>query len=372
MFRKTAPPSGAPRREPANGISVTDAGPCQKSVRLRLDPEAIQPVRAAVISEFQKQATLAGFRKGKAPVHLVERQYAQAIQEELLHRITKQSLERAVTEHQLRPVGPFEVHRADLTADGLQLEATVEVEPLFELAQYKQIRLTRPSAEVTPQEMEQGMASVQDSMAQMEPAGEGQPKQRNVPPLDDELAKDLGFESLERLRTHVGAKLREQKRAAQAEALEDALCDELLKRHAMDVPPKLIAHQAQRLTQDFKARLLLAGIPEVQLEDEVKKFTEQLRDSAQRRVKLGFILDRIAAQESITVSEGEVVERLWQLARRWNKDPAEVRKMFDARGLWPSVMTTIRQEKTIRRLLSEAAITDAVPASLAAPESATR
>jgi FKBP-type peptidyl-prolyl cis-trans isomerase (trigger factor) len=74
-------------------------------------------------------------------------------------------------------------------------------------------------------------------------------------------------------------------------------------------------------------------------------------------VKLAFILDRIAAQGSITVTQDELVARLWQLAQRWKKDPAEVRKIFDAQGLWPSVVSTIRQENTIAFLLSAAAVT---------------
>ncbi|MBI2495043.1 MAG: hypothetical protein HYW10_00510, partial [Candidatus Omnitrophica bacterium] len=113
------------------------------------------------------------------------------------------------------------------------------------------------------------------------------------------------------------------------------------------------------LTRDFKVRLLLAGTPEEQLNEEVAKFTAQLRTSAERHVKLAFILERIATQESIAVTQDELVGRLWQLAQRWKKDPAEVRKILDAQQLWPSVASAIRQEKTITFLMSAAAINSA-------------
>ena len=163
------------------------------------------------------------------------------------------------------------------------------------------------------------------------------------------------------LKEHVAAKLLEQQRAAQAQGLEAALCDELLARHPFEVPPRLVAHQTERLTRDFKVRLLLSGVPEEELDGRVTQFAEQLRTSAARHVKLGFILERIAAQESVTVTQDEPVKRLWQLAQRWKKDPAQVRQVFDAQGLWPSVVSAIRQEKTMTVLLSAASITEEGP-----------
>ena len=378
MFRKATAPKPTSN---ASAATVTDTAPCEKSLRVRVAPVEIAPVRRAVLAEFQRQATLRGFRKGKAPAELVERQYAKDIQDETLHRVTKQAFERAAQEHALKPVGPFEIRAADFTeADGLKLEATVEVEPAFDLGTYTGIPLTRTPEAVTPEEMAQALASLQGSLAQLVPAatqgapavppparsephetgGEhaqaGEAKERQLPPVDDELAKDLGFESLEKLKAHVEAKLLEQKRTAQARALEAALCDALLARHTFEVPSRLVAHQTERLTRDFKARLLLSGVTEEQVAKETEQFAQQLRTSATQHVKLGFILDRVAAKESVAVGQDELMKRLWQLAQRWKKDPAEVRKLFDAQGLWPSVVSSLRQEKTIALLLASAHI----------------
>ena len=345
--------------------SITDTAPCEKSLRVRVKRDGLAPVRAVVLAEFQKDATVPGFRKGKVPAERVERQFAKAIHDETLHRATKQALAQVAQSHDLKPVGPFELKAANFSeTDGLTLEATVEVEPSFALAEYRGIPLSRASGEVTPEEMAGALAKLQESMAQLVPAGEGKPKERQVPPVDDELAKDLGFESLGKLQGHVKAKLSEQKRAALAQQTESALYDELLERHAFEVPPRLVSHQTERLTRDFKVRLLLSGMSEEQADQEAGKFTEQLRTSAQRHVKLGFILERIAAKESLAVAQHELVDRLWQLSQRWKKDPAEVRKHFDAQGLWPSVVSTIRQEKTTAWLLSVAVVRDASSSSV--------
>ena len=104
MFKKAA-------RSPESWAkaTITDAAPCQKAVRLQVASGVIAPVRSAVLAEFQKQAALPGFRKGKAPAPLVERHYAKDIQDETLHRVTKQAFEQAAKDHDLKPVGPFEV-----------------------------------------------------------------------------------------------------------------------------------------------------------------------------------------------------------------------------------------------------------------------
>lgn len=364
MFRKAARPAtptpGSTPPAKGNRASITETAPCQKSLKLHVGQEGLAPIRASVLAEFQRQAVLPGFRKGKAPVDLIQKQYAQNIHEETLSRATKQACEEAVKTYELKPVGPFEISAANFSeTDGLTLEARVEVEPAFAVGDYKGIPLKRPPLAVTADERDKALAGLQESMMQLVPAGEGKEKERRVPALDDELAKDLGFENLEKLNVHVEAKLREQKQAAQTEALESDLCDALLQRHVFEVPPRLVVKQSERLTRDFKVRLLMSGIAEDKVEEEAKKFTDQLRTSAERQVKLAFILDRIATKESVTVTQDELVKRLWELSQRWKKDPAEVRKMFDAQGLWPSVISNIRQEKTMAWLLAAAMVTDA-------------
>lgn len=338
-------------------LSVNDSAPCQKKLKLRVKIEAIQPIRAAVLAEFQREAALPGFRKGKAPTELIEKQYGKSIQDETLNRVTKTTLEETTKAKALKPVGPFEVSSANFSdADGFTFEATVEVEPTFDLGVYKGIEVPETSDAVTPEELEKALKSLQESAAELVPGESAEAaKEKKIPALDDELAKDLGLKDLASLKEHVEAKLKEQKRAAQALDKEAALSDELIKRHVFDVPKRLVEHQTEKLTRDFAMRLLFSGVAEDKVKEELAKFTDQLRTSAERHVKLLFILDRIADKESVTVEQQELVEHLWQLSQRWKKDPAEVRKTLDAQGLWGSVHSAIRHEKTMNLLLAAAA-----------------
>lgn len=346
-------------------VQVSQAAACQQKLQISLAAEAVAPVREVVLREFQKEANIAGFRKGKAPKELVAQRYPSEIREETLRRLTRQVFEQVTKEHKLKPVGPFEVTQLKFDEGaGLELEAQVETEPDFTLAEYKGLPLAKASVAVSPEELQQALASLQESAAELVPAGEGQPKEKRVPALDDEFAKDVGFEHLQELRGHLEAKIREQKNAAQQQALEQALCEALLARHQFDVPPGLVEKQAQRLTRDFQVRMLLSGRSEEQVKDELAKYTEQLRTNAARLVKLAFVLDRIAEQEAISITQDEVLERMWQLSRRWGKDPAEVRRLLDERGLWSSVLSSIRQDKTVALLLKEAQVKESEQSSL--------
>jgi trigger factor len=349
---------------------------------ISISPDAIKPARERVLKEFQRETTIAGFRKGKAPTNLVDRKYAEQIREELIRRLTREAFEKTAQEHKLRPVGPFEVMKLEFDeAKGLTVEAQVEVEPDFKLGDYRGIKVKKVAVAVAPEERQQALQRIQESMAELVPAEgaatpegqaaptdaglastEGQPapetssKQKRVPALDDELAKDAGFESLVKLEEHVDAQLRESKQAEQTREVEKSLFDELLGRHKFEVPASLIQMQTERLTRDFQLRLLMSGMSEEQAAQELAKYTEQLRNNALRHVKLSFILDRIAEQEQLTVTQDELVDRLFKLARRWGKEPAEVRRLLDSQGLWPSVLSSIRQEKTANFLMDVAQV----------------
>ena len=370
FFSRKSP--AAPAQKPAKGanasmrVTVKQPGPCQQHLTIHLAPEMVAPVRETIVKEFQKGAVLDGFRKGKAPADRVERAYPAQIREETVRRLTRHAFEQVATDRKLKPIGPFEVIKLDFDeAKGLDVEAQVEVEPEFALAEYKGIALKKIPVHILPEELDKALARLQESAAQLVPKGEGEPKEKQLPALDDEFAKDMGLETLPQLRSHIELTLQEHKKTEQAQALEQALCEVLTERHRFEVPPGLVGHQTERLRRDFQTRLLLNGIPEAEVGAHVEKYGEQLKTNAAKLVKLAFILDRIAEHEQLSITQEEVVERLWKLAKQWNRDPVEVRRMLDAKGMWSSVLSSIRQDKTIAWLLNAAKIEEPVGAPVA-------
>ena len=77
------------------------------------------------------------------------------------------------------------------------------------MRQLQGLSLTRQAVTVTEEEGNKALEQLRESMAQMVPSADGKTKEKQVPPLDDELAKDLGQESLAKLKEHIEARLRE-------------------------------------------------------------------------------------------------------------------------------------------------------------------
>ena len=137
-------------------VEMTESAPCQRSLSVTVGVEAYEPIRNGVVKQFQKESTIKGFRKGKAPLAIVEKNYAMNIQQETLERATQQAFDTAAKVHELKPVGPFEISDSDFSDDkGLTLKATVDIQPEFELGEYKGIKLERKAIEITEEDKDQ-------------------------------------------------------------------------------------------------------------------------------------------------------------------------------------------------------------------------
>src|SRR3989338_5126032 len=86
-------------------VAVKQPQPCHYVFTIQLGAQAIKPVREAVLQEVAREATIAGFRKGKAPKALVEQHHPAVIREETLRRLTRQVVEQVTTDRKLKQIG---------------------------------------------------------------------------------------------------------------------------------------------------------------------------------------------------------------------------------------------------------------------------
>ncbi len=135
-------------------------------------------------------------------------------------------------------------------------------------------------------------------------------KEKNVPVLDDEFAKDLGLDSLATLKTKLRENLeREQKQASQAD-VEKQIIEKLLEEHQFAVPPSLAKGQLQSLVQRQSSRLLQQGVPQAEVDKALAKATPELQKQAEKDIRLAYILNAIANEESIDVSDEEISAKI--------------------------------------------------------------
>ena len=194
-------------------------------------------------------------------------------------------------------------------------------------------------------------------------------KERVLPALDDEFAKDAGveFSSLEDLRQHLRARLLKQQEEIAQGDLTDKIMLKLLEAHDFEVPNRLVAYEINALikeTEDNLERrspgmtLEAAGITHEQL-------TEQYKDAAIRRVKGDFLLKKIAAQENITLTDEDMNNAFERVGKVYGMSVADVKQYFRKREDLLPFMNELLSEKIVAFLRAEAVITKA-PAAAAA------
>lgn len=115
-------------------------------------------VESEINSRLQKAAKtmrLDGFRPGKVPMRVIKQRYGAGVRQEVVGEVMSQSFHEAVTQEKLRPAGQPSIEPKRLEAGkDLEFVATFEIFPEIELADMTGIAVTRPSAEVKDEDVE--------------------------------------------------------------------------------------------------------------------------------------------------------------------------------------------------------------------------
>lgn len=183
-------------------------------------------------------------------------------------------------------------------------------------------------------------------------------KERILPNLDDEFAKDLHRDSLEALKKEVFAELEHRMRMSIEVDLENQLLNKLVSEYQFKLPPSLVKRQLAYMVEDAKEKLHQRGFPKVELDKKDKEFEEKFSDDAVRRVRVLFILDEIARIENIDVTDEDVTEAYKAIAAQTSQTEERVKEYYEKEDLVDNLKEKLREDKTIKFLLKEAKITE--------------
>jgi trigger factor len=182
-------------------------------------------------------------------------------------------------------------------------------------------------------------------------------KEKILPVLDDEFAKDLGdYSSLEELKVKLKEEIEREKKLALERQLKDQMVDQLLQKNTFEIPESLVGEQLKALVSNTKLRLATQGVSLDKLGVSEEKLQEDYRETAMRQVRTFLILEKIAGQEGITVTDEEVEDRLKEISERTHQKFDVVKRYYEKNGLIPEVEAGIMNEKTLNFLLEKANI----------------
>ena len=177
--------------------------------------------------------------------------------------------------------------------------------------------------------------------------------------LNDELAKTFGAESLDNLKEMVKTNLEGQYGARTRQKIKRQLLDQLDEMHKFDLPPTLVEQEFNNVWQQVEQDMKQSGQTfddGDQTEEEAKA---EYQTIAERRVRLGLLMQEIGTEASIDVTEQEMQGALMQRLRQF---PGQEQEVFDFYRNNPEAMASIRapvyEEKVVDHILTSATITD--------------
>lgn len=161
-----------------NDIQITPTGdePGAKTLKVEIPAERVKTAEQTATSEYAKRVKLRGFRKGKAPLAVVRKQYRDAIREQVIRDLIGESWKAAVEQENLKPIADPGVRDLKFEDDApVTFELVVEVMPELTLDRIGNFKLTRKENPVTDEGVDQQIEEVRFQRASWVPVEEGRP-----------------------------------------------------------------------------------------------------------------------------------------------------------------------------------------------------
>lgn len=154
---------------------LIEHSPTRKEVRIEIDQAQVTTARARVTANYARQASVPGFRPGRAPENIIKQKFKDEIRQDALRELVPEAVQQAASEHNLQPLGEPEIQFADedqiknFGNGDLKLNAQFEVLPDFELGKYQGLELTRRTRPVTDEDVEEVIGNLREAAAALTP-----------------------------------------------------------------------------------------------------------------------------------------------------------------------------------------------------------
>ena len=160
-------------------------------------------------------------------------------------------------------------------------------------------------------------------------------KEKEIPVLDDEFAKDVSeFDTLDELKADLEKKIAEEQEKAAQQAFTDALMEQVAEGITVEIPDAMVENQTKQFIENFKMQLAQQGIPyEEYLKmtgTEEAKLMEEAREPALRQVRMDLAMAAIIKAENLTASDEEVEGEYTKMAEQYSMDIEMVKKYLPA------------------------------------------
>lgn len=165
-----------------------------------------------------------------------------------------------------------------------------------------------------------------------------------LPEVNDEFAKRLGYESLEKMRDEIREYIIKENEKASEDELEWKIIEEIYSRTQFELPRTLVEEKITKIAQSFK------------YDPNNEEVRNSLRKLAEDLVKKEIILKNLIEQEGFEVTDEELSKHIQEKAKTYRLDPEKYRKELERRGLLDSLKDEILRNKAMEFLKNSARV----------------
>ncbi len=181
-------------------------------------------------------------------------------------------------------------------------------------------------------------------------------RKRNIPELTDEVAEQMGFDSVGEMRSYLRGRLQSRMESEAQQNMRRQIEDFLLENTELDVPEGVANRHASQIIQRRYLEMLQMGIPREKVDENIAELKAAATEQAKRDLKLQFICEQIAEGKDIEVTSAEVNSRIAQMASYYNRRPERLRQELAQDGTLEQLQVSLLQEKVLNALLGEVEI----------------
>jgi trigger factor len=167
-------------------IAVQESEAWGRRVTVTVPADRVKRTRVSVTEQIARNARLPGFRKGKLPTTLIERQFGPSIDQETVDRTIQEAYREALESEGLNPISQGRVEKVEYErGSDLSFEVDLEVRPEIELARTSGFQVTRPTTELGEGDVDSVLERLRDERGSWEPVASGEkPEEGNQVVVD--------------------------------------------------------------------------------------------------------------------------------------------------------------------------------------------
>jgi FKBP-type peptidyl-prolyl cis-trans isomerase (trigger factor) len=303
------------------------------TVKLEIEEDYSKFLEAVdkTIVEVSRDIKIPGFRPGKAPKEMVEKALdREAVEARAAQNLISELYPQIIDEAKIDPVDYPNVEiLQQKKKKPFVFKVSVDVYPEVKLGKYKGLKAEKKEAKVTDEDINKVLENFRQRLAQMEKGEKKEP-----PPLDNEFVKKVSrFQTLEELKNELRQGMQRDRESESEADVRNKLIAAASAETKVDIPNGMIEKEIDIMLDELRTSLAQSNLT---LEDYLKgikkegqALREELRKSAEIRVRGKVVLRAIAENEKMKISDEEFEKEINELAKASGQKPEELKKTID-------------------------------------------